>query len=61
MSNVKLIKLLFYLAEKLNVKQYVPPYLDPFIEDEDFITGVSFASGATGLDPLTATINVCMI
>ncbi|XP_076949243.1 GDSL esterase/lipase At5g42170-like [Bidens hawaiensis] len=46
------------IAEKINVKQYVPPYLDPFIEDEDFITGVSFASGATGLDPLTATINM---
>ncbi|KAJ0568598.1 putative triacylglycerol lipase [Helianthus annuus] len=46
------------IAEKINVKEYVPPYLDPFIEDEDLITGVSFASGATGLDPLTSTINM---
>ncbi|KAJ0781615.1 putative SGNH hydrolase superfamily [Helianthus annuus] len=46
---------------KINVKEYVPPYLDPFIEDEDLITGVSFASGATGLDPLTSTINVSLL
>ncbi|KAL8255110.1 hypothetical protein R6Q59_033331 [Mikania micrantha] len=46
------------IADTINVKEYVPPYLDPFIEDEDLITGVSFASGATGLDPLTSTINM---
>ncbi|KAI3776500.1 hypothetical protein L1987_46285 [Smallanthus sonchifolius] len=46
------------IAELINVKEYVPPYLDPFIEDQDLITGVSFASGATGLDPLTSTINM---
>lgn len=51
--------LYFISAEIINVKEYVPPYLDPLIEDQDLITGVSFASGATGLDPFTSTINVC--
>ncbi|KAI3724499.1 hypothetical protein L2E82_36279 [Cichorium intybus] len=45
------------IAEKIKVKEYVPPYLNPFIEDQDLITGVSFASSATGIDPLTAKIN----
>nr|XP_043632937.1 GDSL esterase/lipase At1g59030-like [Erigeron canadensis] len=48
------------IAEKLLVKEYVPPYLDPFIDDEDMITGVSFASAATGFDPLTSTINMAL-
>nr|XP_043634871.1 GDSL esterase/lipase EXL3-like [Erigeron canadensis] len=48
------------IAEKVLVKEYVPPYLDPFIEDQDMITGVSFASGATGYDPLTSTINMAV-
>ncbi|KAK1441038.1 hypothetical protein QVD17_06874 [Tagetes erecta] len=46
------------IAEIINVKEYVPPYLNPLIEDQDLITGVSFASGATGLDPMTSTINM---
>ncbi|CAH1435428.1 unnamed protein product [Lactuca virosa] len=45
------------IAEKIKVKEYVPAYLNPFIQDQDMITGVSFASGATGLDPLTSRIN----
>lgn len=47
-----------FSAEKIKVKEYVPAYLNPFIQDQDMITGVSFASGATGLDPLTSRINV---
>ncbi|GJT01863.1 GDSL esterase/lipase-like protein, partial [Tanacetum coccineum] len=45
-----------YLAKALGVKEYLPAYLDPLIQDNDLITGVSFASGGTGLDPLTSTL-----
>ncbi|XP_071700528.1 GDSL esterase/lipase EXL3-like [Rutidosis leptorrhynchoides] len=48
------------IAERVQVKEYVPAYMEPFIEDEDMITGVSFASGATGFDPLTSTINMAI-
>nr|GFA00614.1 GDSL esterase/lipase EXL3-like [Tanacetum cinerariifolium] len=46
------------IAENLKIKEYVPAYIDPRIRDNDLITGVSFASGATGLDPLTSHINM---
>ncbi|KAE8659684.1 GDSL esterase/lipase [Hibiscus syriacus] len=37
-------------------KEYLPPYLDPKLSIEELMTGVSFASAGTGLDPLTAQI-----
>ncbi|XP_071696508.1 GDSL esterase/lipase At5g42170-like [Rutidosis leptorrhynchoides] len=45
-----------FLAKALGVKEYLPAYLDPVLEDDDLITGVSFASGGTGYDPLTSTL-----
>ncbi|GAA0160105.1 hydrolase [Lithospermum erythrorhizon] len=42
-----------FVAEHIGVKKYVPPYLDPKLTIEDLKTGVSFASAASGFDPLT--------
>nr|WAQ15369.1 GDSL esterase/lipase EXL3-like protein [Citrullus lanatus] len=45
-----------FVAEEYGVKELVPPYLDPHLTIQDLLTGVSFASGASGYDPLTAKI-----
>ncbi|XP_024988225.1 GDSL esterase/lipase At1g58725-like [Cynara cardunculus var. scolymus] len=45
------------LAEALGVKQYLPAYLDPSLQAKDLLSGVSFASGGTGYDPLTPKIS----
>ncbi|KAL9269113.1 GDSL esterase/lipase EXL3-like protein [Drosera capensis] len=42
-----------YLAESLGIKDLLPAYLDPTIETEDLLTGVSFAFACCGYDPLT--------
>ncbi|CAI8606619.1 unnamed protein product [Vicia faba] len=44
------------LAEELGIKGYVPAYLDPNLKSTDLLTGVGFASGASGYDPLTPKI-----
>uniref|UniRef100_A0A7N0ZQY9 GDSL esterase/lipase EXL3 n=1 Tax=Kalanchoe fedtschenkoi TaxID=63787 RepID=A0A7N0ZQY9_KALFE len=44
------------IAEELSIKELVPAYLDPNLQPSDLITGVSFASGASGYDPLTPKI-----
>jgi hypothetical protein len=46
-------------VEDLGVKELLPAYRDPTLQPEDFLTGVSFASGGAGYDPLTSTIEVC--
>eukprot|EP00253_Pinus_taeda_P022823 PITA_22823 len=38
----------------LGIKELLPAYLDPNLQDQDLITGVSFASSGSGLDNLTA-------
>ncbi|KAJ8528422.1 hypothetical protein K7X08_022114 [Anisodus acutangulus] len=45
------------LASQLGIKQVIPAYLDPKVSDNDLLTGVSFASGGSGLDELTAKEN----
>ncbi|GJN40413.1 hypothetical protein PR202_gb29621 [Eleusine coracana subsp. coracana] len=40
----------------LGVKQLLPAYLGVELSPEDLLTGVSFASGATGFDPLTPVV-----
>lgn len=45
-------------VEELGVKEAMPAYLDPNLTIEDFKTGVSFASGGCGFDPLTSTLAV---
>uniref|UniRef100_A0A7N2QYG7 Uncharacterized protein n=1 Tax=Quercus lobata TaxID=97700 RepID=A0A7N2QYG7_QUELO len=45
-------------AEELGIKELVPPYLDPNLQLQDLKTGVCFASGGTGYDPLTPILAV---
>lgn len=45
--------------EELGVKDVLPPYLDPNLKIEDLRTGVNFASGGGGYDPLTSELAVC--
>ncbi|XP_061358991.1 GDSL esterase/lipase EXL3-like [Gastrolobium bilobum] len=44
------------IAAKFGVKKLLPAYLDPNLQLQDLLTGVSFASGGAGYDPLTAEI-----
>ncbi|RZC66745.1 hypothetical protein C5167_010430 [Papaver somniferum] len=44
------------IAEALGIKDILPAYLDPFLDPNDLLTGVSFASGAAGYDPLTSKL-----
>lgn len=44
--------------EELGIKELLPAYLDPNLQPEDLLTGVNFASGGAGYDPLTATVEV---
>ncbi|KAK4859211.1 hypothetical protein QYF36_001479 [Acer negundo] len=46
----------FSAVEKLGIKELLPPYLDPNLKPEDLLTGVSFASGASGYDSLTSEL-----
>ncbi|XP_057422200.1 GDSL esterase/lipase EXL3-like [Lotus japonicus] len=44
------------IAAKFGVKKLLPPYLDPNLQLQDLLTGVTFASGGAGYDPLTAKL-----
>ncbi|WOG91485.1 hypothetical protein DCAR_0310734 [Daucus carota subsp. sativus] len=44
------------LAKELGIKELVPAYLDPNLQTKELLTGVSFASGASGYDPQTSQI-----
>ncbi|XP_022007281.2 GDSL esterase/lipase At5g42170 [Helianthus annuus] len=44
------------IAAKLGVMDYLPAYLDPSLQNEDMIRGVSFASASSGFDPLTGRL-----
>nr|ACU19734.1 unknown [Glycine max] len=47
------------IAAKFGVKKILPAYLDPKLQPQDLLTGVSFASGGSGYDPLTSkTVSV---
>ncbi|XP_010692505.2 GDSL esterase/lipase EXL3 [Beta vulgaris subsp. vulgaris] len=45
-----------FLAEEFSIKEYLPAYLDTNLSPQDLLTGVSFASGAAGFDPLTSQV-----
>ncbi|KAL5710720.1 hypothetical protein ACHQM5_021250 [Ranunculus cassubicifolius] len=45
-----------FTAESLGIKTVVPAFLDPKLKKEDLLTGVSFASSASGYDDLTANL-----
>ncbi|MCL7022869.1 hypothetical protein MKW94_004981 [Papaver nudicaule] len=42
------------LASSFGIKEFVPPYFDPSLSDNELPTGVSFASAGSGLDELSA-------
>ncbi|OEL18000.1 GDSL esterase/lipase, partial [Dichanthelium oligosanthes] len=50
-----------FLSEAFGLPSAVPAYLDPSYTIHQLATGVSFASGGTGLDDLTAKIAVCKL
>ncbi|KAK7406843.1 hypothetical protein VNO78_08477 [Psophocarpus tetragonolobus] len=45
-----------FIAAKFGVKKILPAYLDTKLQPQDLLTGVSFASGASGYDPLTSKL-----
>ncbi|CAN4094014.1 unnamed protein product [Withania somnifera] len=45
-----------FIVEELGIKELLPAYLDPTLQAEDLITGVNFASGGAGYDPLTSEL-----
>lgn len=47
-----------FIADYIGVKPVVPAYLRPGLTQEDLLTGVSFASGGSGYDPLTPIVVV---
>ncbi|XP_027368457.1 uncharacterized protein LOC113874434 [Abrus precatorius] len=54
-SNGKLVP--DFIASTLNLKDTVPPFLDPKLSNEELLTGVSFASGGSGFDDLTTVLS----
>lgn len=50
-SNGKLVP--DFIASLLGIKETIPPFLDPSLSDHELLTGVSFASGGSGVDDLT--------
>ncbi|KAG2308609.1 hypothetical protein Bca52824_028357 [Brassica carinata] len=51
-SNGKLIS--DVIASNLNIKEFVPPFLQPNISDQGIVTGVCFASAGAGYDDRTS-------
>ncbi|XP_042509631.1 GDSL esterase/lipase EXL3-like [Macadamia integrifolia] len=45
-----------FFVEEMGIKELLPAYLDPSLGPQDLLTGVCFASGAAGYDPLTSEI-----
>jgi hypothetical protein len=45
-------------VEELGIKELLPAYLDPNLQPSDLLTGVCFASGGAGYDPLTSQTSV---
>ncbi|CAM8912518.1 unnamed protein product [Rhodiola kirilowii] len=47
-----------FIAQALSIKEFMPAYLDPNLQEADLPTGVSFASGGCGFDPLSSVLGV---
>ncbi|XP_019453259.1 PREDICTED: GDSL esterase/lipase EXL1-like [Lupinus angustifolius] len=45
-----------FLVEEFGIKEFLPAYLDPNLQPSELATGVNFASGGAGFDPLTSQI-----
>ncbi|XP_015693573.1 GDSL esterase/lipase EXL2-like, partial [Oryza brachyantha] len=48
------------IASRYGVKELIPPYLADGLQLEDLLSGVAFASGGSGYDPLTSKITTAM-
>lgn len=48
-------------VQELGIKELLPAYSDPNLQPQDLVTGVCFASGGTGFDPMTPKIVVQLI
>ena len=48
----------FSSAKELRIKDILPAYLDPTVLPQDLVTGVTFAFGGSGFDPLTPKLEV---
>lgn len=46
-----------FIAEALGYRNSIPAFLDPHLENEDLLHGVSFASGGSGFDQLTVNLS----
>lgn len=59
-SNGKLIP--DFIASLMEIKDTVPPFLDPHLSDSDILTGVCFASAGSGYDNFTdvATLSLSL-
>ncbi|XLR18532.1 hypothetical protein S83_046444, partial [Arachis hypogaea] len=49
--------LLLCTASYLGLKEFLPPYLDLNLTNQELISGVSFASDGSGYDTLTPTLS----
>ena len=45
----------------MGIKELLPPFLSPDLQLKDLLTGVAFACGGSGYDPLTSTFTVIII
>ncbi|XP_073272703.1 GDSL esterase/lipase At2g31550-like [Primulina huaijiensis] len=45
------------LASMQGLKETVPPFLQPYLSNEEILTGVSFASAGSGYDELTSLVS----
>lgn len=50
----------FFAAETLGFKNFAPAYLSPQASGNNLLTGVNFASAASGYDEKAATLNVSL-
>ncbi|XP_027330095.1 GDSL esterase/lipase EXL3-like [Abrus precatorius] len=48
------------IVEELGIKELLPAYLSPNLKSSDLVSGVCFASGGSGYDPLTSTLESSM-
>ncbi|KAM1126274.1 GDSL esterase/lipase At2g40250-like [Malus sylvestris] len=46
-----------FMVSRLGLKDLLPAYRDPRLTDRELLTGVSFASGGSGLDDLTLAVS----
>ena len=45
-------------VSRLGIKEFLPPYVGDDLDITDLLTGVAFASGGSGYDPLTSIPSV---